>query len=101
MPCASFSMLDGPSGTGCNVPVHGCWNSRDVIVAAVFDCVKEYGIYKVFAHLVCWLGIVYNVCISHIVGWCLVWGLLVVYVKFLGLFQGWCMMSVEYMFFKV
>ena len=41
MPCASFSMLDGLGGTGCNVPVHGCWNSRDVIVAAVFDCVKE------------------------------------------------------------
>ena len=35
-------------------------------------------------HLVCWLGIVYNVCLSHIVRWCLVWGLLVVYVKFLA-----------------
>ena len=44
MPCASFTMLDGPGGTGCNevrVLVHGCWDSRDVIVAAVFDCVKE------------------------------------------------------------
>ena len=42
MPWASFSMLDGPGGTGCNVPVHGfCWVSRDVIVAAVYDCVKE------------------------------------------------------------
>ena len=41
MPCASFSMLRGPGGTGCNVPVHSCWDSRDVIVAAVFDCVKE------------------------------------------------------------
>ena len=40
-PCASFSMIDGPGGTGCNVPVHGCWDSRDVIVAAVYDCVKE------------------------------------------------------------
>ena len=29
------------------------------------------------AHLVCWLRIVYNVCISHILRWCLVWGLLV------------------------
>ena len=38
MPCASFSMLDGPGGTGCDVPVHGCWVSRDVIV---YDCVKE------------------------------------------------------------
>ena len=31
MPCASFSMLDGPGGTGCDVPVRGCWVSRDVI----------------------------------------------------------------------
>ena len=45
--------------------------------------------------------IVYNVCISHIVWWSLVWGLLVIYVKLLGLFQCWCMMSVEYMFCKV
>ena len=35
-------MLDVPGGTGCNVLVHDCWESRDVIVAAVFDCVKEY-----------------------------------------------------------
>ena len=28
MPCASFSMLDGPGGTGCDVPVRGCWVSR-------------------------------------------------------------------------
>ena len=34
-------MLDCPSGTGCNVPVHGCWDGRDVIMAGVFDCVKE------------------------------------------------------------
>jgi hypothetical protein len=90
MPCASFLMIDGPGGTGCNVPVHSCWDSRDV-VAAVFDCVKECNC-NVFDHLICWLGIVYNVFfyISHIVRWCLVWGLLVVYVKFLGLFQ-WCM----------
>ena len=33
------------------------------------------------------LGIVYNVCIFHIVRWCLVWDFLVVYVKLLGLFQ--------------
>ena len=25
MPWASFSMLDGPGGTGCDVPVRGCW----------------------------------------------------------------------------
>ena len=37
MPCASFSMLDGPGGTGCDVPVLS-WVSRDVIVAAVYDC---------------------------------------------------------------
>ena len=41
MPWASFSMLDGPGGTGCDVPVRGCWVRRDVIVAAVYDCVKE------------------------------------------------------------
>ena len=41
MPCASFSMLDGPGITGCDVPVRGCWVCRDVIVAAVYDCVKE------------------------------------------------------------
>ena len=39
MPWASFSMLDGPGGTGCVVPVHGCWVSRDVIVAAVYDLI--------------------------------------------------------------
>ena len=33
-------MLGGPGGTGDNVPVHSC-DSRDVIVTAVFDCVKE------------------------------------------------------------
>jgi hypothetical protein len=41
MPCASFSMLDGPGGTGCDevrFPVHGGWDSRDV---GVFDCVKD------------------------------------------------------------
>ena len=26
MPWASFSMLDGPGGTGCDVPVRGCNN---------------------------------------------------------------------------
>ena len=41
MPWASFSMLDGPGGTGCDVWVHGYWDSRDVIVTSLFDCVKE------------------------------------------------------------
>ena len=41
MPLESFSLLDGPGGTGCDVSVRGCWVSRDVIVAAVYDCVKE------------------------------------------------------------
>ena len=44
MPCASFSMLDGPGGTGyekVRFPVHGGWNSRDVSVAGVCHCVKE------------------------------------------------------------
>ena len=33
-------MLDNPGGTGCNFLVHSCWVNRDVIVAAVLDCVK-------------------------------------------------------------
>ena len=41
-----------------------------------------YGICNVFDHLICWLGIVYSVCISYIVQRCLVWGLMVVCVKF-------------------
>ena len=27
MSCESISMLDGAGGTGCIVPVHGCWDS--------------------------------------------------------------------------
>ena len=37
-------MLGGPSGTGCedvSFPVHGGWDSRDVSVAGMCDCVKE------------------------------------------------------------
>ena len=52
---------------------------------------KSCGICNVFDHLICWLWIVYSVCISHIVQWCLVWGFLVVCVKFLGLFRCRCM----------
>ena len=44
-------MLDSPGGTGCNVPVHGCWESRDVIVAAVFDCVKECMAFVMLFHI--------------------------------------------------
>ena len=92
MPCASFSMLGGPGGTGCDVPVHGCWVCRDIYCGCcVWLCQRVYGICNVFDHLICWLGIDYNVCISHIVQWCLVWGLLVVCVKFLGLFRCQCM----------
>ena len=42
MPCASFSMLDGLGGTGSDevrVPVHGCWDRRDVSVVAVSNTV--------------------------------------------------------------
>ena len=39
MPCAPLSVL------GCPVevcfPVHGGWDSRDVTVVGVFDCVTE------------------------------------------------------------
>ena len=76
MPWASFSMLGGPGGTGCDevrFPVHGYWDSRDDSVACMCDCVKERMIFcNVIDNLVCWLGIVYNVCISHIVWLCLV-----------------------------
>ena len=41
MSCASFSMLDGPGETGCNVPVPSCLVSRDVIVAAVSKSVWD------------------------------------------------------------
>ena len=38
MPCASFSMLGGPDGTGSDevrFPVHGGWDSRDVSMVGV------------------------------------------------------------------
>ena len=44
MPCAPFSMLGRPGGTGCNEVyflVHDGWGSRDVSVAGMYDCVKE------------------------------------------------------------
>jgi hypothetical protein len=44
VPCAPVSMLGSLGGTGCNevpFPVHGGWDSRDVSVADVCDCVKE------------------------------------------------------------
>jgi hypothetical protein len=39
------SMLGSPGGTGCDevcFPVHSGWDSRDVSVGGVCDCVKEY-----------------------------------------------------------
>ena len=55
----------------------------------VWLCQRVCEFYNVIAPLVCLLVIIYNVCISHIVWWCLVWCLLVLYKKFLGLFQCW------------
>ena len=46
VPCATFSMLGHPSGTGCNgvrFPVHGGWDSRDVSVVGVCNFIKENG----------------------------------------------------------
>ena len=71
MPYESLSMLDVPSETGCNVPVNGCWDSTDVSVAAVFDCVKEcmgfvmyliiyyvgWGLFIVFVYLILFSGV--------------------------------------------
>ena len=64
MSYATFSMLDGPGGTDCNVPVRSCWDS------CVFDCVKEC------------MGFVMYL-IIHYVGW----GLFIVFV-YLILFGG-------------
>jgi hypothetical protein len=44
MPCASFSVLGGPGGIGCDdvrFPVHCGWDIRDISVVGVIDCVKE------------------------------------------------------------
>ena len=90
VPCAPLSMLADPAGTAWMelvFQVHSGCDIRDVIVAAVFDCVKEF--YNVFVHLVCWLGIVYNVCISHIARRSLVWDFLIVCVEFILFFQCW------------
>ena len=43
MPCASFSVLGGPGGIGCNEVrflVHGGGDSRDVSVVHMCDSVK-------------------------------------------------------------
>ena len=84
-------MLGCPSGSSFDEArflVHGGWDSRDVSVTGMYDCVKEcmYEFCNVIDNLVCWLGlfIMFYIC------WCLVWGLLIEYVKFLGLFfQCW------------
>ena len=86
MPCASFSMLDGPGETGYNevrVPVHGGWDSRDV---SVFDCFKEclgfvmyliiqyvgWGLFIMFVCLILFGGIYFNLiyCIDRFTSLC-------------------------------
>ena len=69
-----LSMLDRSGGTGCDgvsFPVHSGRKSRDVSMAGVCDC-----------------SIVHIVCILILFGG-VIWGLLVVYVEFLSLFQCW------------
>ena len=39
MTCAPFSMLGSPGRV--RFPVHGGWDSRDVSVAGICDCVRE------------------------------------------------------------
>ena len=37
-------MLDGAGVTGCDevrFPIHSCWDSRDISMVGVIDCVKE------------------------------------------------------------
>ena len=44
VPCAPSSILGGPCGTGSDgvrFQVHDGWDSRNVSVAGVCDCVKE------------------------------------------------------------
>ena len=48
-----ISMYGGPGGTGFDevrFPVHACWDSRDVSVAGLCDCVKEWMSFEV--HLI-------------------------------------------------
>jgi hypothetical protein len=59
---------------------------RDINMVDMYHCVKKCVFYNIINNLVCWLVIVYNVRVSHIVLWCLVSGLLVVYLEFLSLF---------------
>ena len=51
MPCASFSMLDGPGGTGCNVPVRSCWVSRDATITSQvsYDGIRAF--------ILCYIGL--------------------------------------------
>ena len=61
-------MLFRSGGAGCDEVsflVHGCWNSRDVRLVCLI-CQRVCEICNVIDHLVCLLGVVYNVCISHI-----------------------------------
>ena len=54
MPWASFSMLDGPGGTGCDVPVRGCWVSIETNLEILhtlpkgpkLNTTKKYEIHK-------------------------------------------------------
>ena len=44
MPGAPLSMLDGPGSTDCDgvhFLVHGGWDSRDVSVVGMCDCIRE------------------------------------------------------------
>jgi hypothetical protein len=57
------------------------------LVCVIMLIMSKSEFYNLIDHLVCWLVIIYKVCTYHIVRWSLVWGFLVVYVEFLGLFQ--------------
>ena len=60
-------MFGGPGGTGYDgvrFPAHSGWDSRDVIVAGMYDFVKEYEFCNVIDHLVrCGLLFVMVVCL--------------------------------------
>ena len=68
MPCASLIMLGSPDGSGCDgihYPIHKGWKSKTVSRTGMCQRVCEFC--NVIDHLVRWLLIFYNVCISHIV----------------------------------
>ena len=91
--CTIFN-VGGPDGTSCDEVRFRSWWLGLPKMLVWLACVimsKNYEFCNAIDHLVRWLGVVYNICLTQIFRWCLIWSLLVVYVKFLGLLQCWYM----------